>query len=65
MTDDDESRQIADAVNAAGLQKLMALDPELVSRSWRLARSYGELLGRPDVPGCEPAHTYRLDVDDE
>jgi hypothetical protein len=66
MTDNiDESRRIADAVNDAGLQKLMELEPELVTRSWRLARTYGELLGRPDAPQREPAHIYQLSPDDE
>jgi len=56
--DNDEARRIAEAVRDAGLERLMEQEPELVARAWRLARTYGDLLGRPDAPQREPAHVY-------
>ena len=64
MSERDEAARIAEAVKELGLERLMALEPETVSRSWRLARAYAEGLGRPRSPRAEPAHVYRAREDE-
>lgn len=55
--DDD---QAAEAARAAGLHRLLELDPQAITRAYALVQGFAARLARPDSPAIEPAHVYVL-----
>ena len=60
--DDD---QATEAARAAGLHRLLELDPRAITRAHALVQGFAARLARPDSPTIEPAHVYVLRAEDE
>ena len=57
-SNDDQATAANEAARAAGLQRLLELDPQAIYRAYALVQGFAARLPRPDSPRVEPAHVY-------